>query len=98
MRWRELLPWRAFAIETSWTPEVAAGVISKQIDEPHLYFPGEPFKPTHFVGSSSGDREFHFRRRYSNRRVPMIRALVEPSRRGGALVRVHRSDLISARY
>jgi hypothetical protein len=38
MRLRELLPWRDFAIETSWSPDAAAGDLGQQIEKPRLLF------------------------------------------------------------
>ena len=86
MRLRDWLPWRDFAIETSWPPSVAAIEIRKRIASPRLFArTGEPF-----VGESTTEMEFRFSRgiSYRNSFLPVIHAAVEPSYRDGARVRV----------
>jgi hypothetical protein len=86
MRLRDWLPWRDFAIETSWPPNVAAIEIRKHIASPRLF--AQTDEP--FVGESMTEKEFRFSRgiRYPNAFLPVIRAAVEPSYRDGARVRV----------
>jgi hypothetical protein len=86
MRLRDWLPWRDFAIETSWPPSVAAIEIRKRIASPRLF--AETEEP--FVGKSISEVEFCFSREASHRNpyLPVIDAEVEPSYRDGARVRV----------
>jgi hypothetical protein len=81
---RELLPWRDLAIETSWPPSVAAIELQKRIEPPRWLGGGE----SPFEGQPIAEREFRFRRRWSNKLPLMIYALVEEGPRGGACVRV----------
>jgi hypothetical protein len=86
MRLRDWLPWRDFAIETSWPPSVAAIEIRKRIASPRLF--AQTDGP--FVGESMTEMEFRFSRgiSYRNSFLPVIRVAVEPSYRDGARVRV----------
>ena len=83
---RDLLPWRDFVIETSWSPSVAAIEIKKSIDGPPPLSGGSDAL---FIGRED-DGRFRFSRRisYRNSFLPMIVAVVEPSHHDGARVRV----------
>ena len=92
MQLRDLIPWRAFDIETRWSPEVAAVALRRAIDEGSLLFGrGETAS---FVGHVRGPlgpfAEFTFKRRitYRNSFLPVIRVVVEPGRDGGTRLRV----------
>lgn len=83
----DLLPWRDFVIETSWPCEVAALELRKAIDEPQL-FSGEATAT--FVGRAESATRFKFTRRVPYRSTwrLVVLAVVEPSRRDGARIRV----------
>ena len=85
MHARDLLPWRDFVIETSWSAGVAATEMKNRLGPQRLY--GGSSAP--FVGESLGDAEFRFRRAisYRNSFLPNIRVSVEPAGDRGA--RVH---------
>jgi hypothetical protein len=82
----ELLPWRSFTIETSWSPEVAAAELAKEVSGPMLR--GGGYAP--FEGRAASPYDFEFSRRieYRNSFLPVVRTAVEASHRGGARVRV----------
>jgi hypothetical protein len=86
MRFRDLLPWRDFAIETSWPPTLAAIEIKKRIAAPHFF--GHCDKP--FVGKAFTETAFRFSRAisYRNAFLPVIQATIEPSHGNAARVRV----------
>jgi hypothetical protein len=80
----DLLPWRDFIIETSWSPEVADIELRKRIDG--LLGTGDgPFK-----GHSVGQCQYKFQKviSYRNSFLPVITASVEPGHREGARIRV----------
>jgi hypothetical protein len=82
---RALLPWRRFAIETSWPPSVAAIEIRKRLADSRWNSSDLPF-----VGQAVSETVFRFSRAisYRNSFLPVIEARVEPSHRGGARIRV----------
>jgi hypothetical protein len=86
MQLRDFLPWRDLVIETSWPPNAAALEIRKRIGQRRFFGGGD----TPFVGKAIGEREFRFQRTisYRNSFLPMVHAVVEPSRDGGARVRI----------
>jgi hypothetical protein len=87
VRLRELIPWRTFVVETRWPPEIAAVEVKRAIHQPTLFGSGGDAP---FVGKVKSETEFVFRRRisYKNSFLPIVRAIVEPSRHGGARIRV----------
>ncbi len=86
MRARDLLPWRDFVIETSWSPVVAATEMKNRIGPRRLYGGGS----APFAGESLNDAAFRFRRAiaYRNSFLPHIHVAVEPAGDRGALVHV----------
>jgi hypothetical protein len=83
--------WRSFGIETSWSPPVAAGELSRWIRKPrYVRLLWGTATMTSFVGKATGDHTFRFTTRDPGSRVPRpaIRATVEPLERGGSLVRI----------
>jgi hypothetical protein len=87
---RDFLPWRNFAIETSWSPEVAALELQKRIGARGLGGAREPGGAP-FAGEALGDMSFRFTRviAYRNSFLPVIRATVRPSSAPGAHARIH---------
>jgi len=85
MHARDLVPWRDFTIETSWSPTVAAVELQKRIGERRFFGGGD----TPFTGTVDGS-VFRFSRRiaYRNSFLPMIVAVIEPSHHNGARIRV----------
>jgi hypothetical protein len=88
VRLRDLIPWRAFDIATSWSPQVAVIELRKVIDQETFLFGGGGNAP--FVGDIRGEAEFRFRRRigYGNSFLPIIRVVTEPLRHGATRLRV----------
>jgi hypothetical protein len=92
MKLRDLIPSRAFVIETSWPPSVAAIEIKERVGPPyrHNWFLGGDDDDTPFAGSHVRENEFRFSRRipYRNSLLPVVHATVEPSHDNGARVHV----------
>jgi hypothetical protein len=86
MHARDLLPWRDFVIETSWSPGVASTEMKNRIGPRRFYGGGG----APFVGESLTGAEFRFRRAiaYRNSFLPHIRVAVEPAGDRGARVHV----------
>jgi len=87
----DLSLWRSFGIETSWSPPVAAGELSRWIRKPrYVRLLWGTATMTSFVGQATGDHTFRFTTRDPGSRVPRpaITATVEPLERGGSLVRI----------
>ena len=84
MRPSDLIPWRHFTIETSWSPEVADIELRKRIDG--LLGTGDEV----FRGRSTRNGQYKFQRviSYRNSFLPVITATVEPSHHNGARVRI----------
>ena len=88
---RDLLPWRAFTIESSWSPGVVATELRKRMDERRIIATGGDAP---LVGTASEDgRTFRFWRAIATwgSAVPttmLIVAVVEPSHHDGARLRV----------
>lgn len=87
MRPSDLIPWRDFTVDTSWSPEVADIELRKRIGG-LLGTDGAAFKGRS-VGPV-GQRQYRFQRviSYRNSFLPVISASVEPGYREGARVRV----------
>jgi hypothetical protein len=87
MRWRDLLPWRSFVFETSWSPSTAVVEIKKRVG-PRRWWPQRSDSP--FVGASTGEYTFKFRRKisYRNPSLPVVCVVVQPAAHGGARVEV----------
>jgi hypothetical protein len=79
---RELLPWRAFSIDTSWPPEVTAVELRKRVGERRLFGSAD----TPFTGSLEGHR-FQIARtiRYRNSFLPVIEGTIEPAEHGARI-------------
>lgn len=82
MHLRDLLPWRVFAIDTSWSPEVTAIELGKRVGERRLFGAAE----TPFTGSLAGHR-FQIARtiRYRNSFLPVIEGTIDPAEHGARL-------------
>ena len=78
MRWRDLLPWRSFVFETSWSPSTAVVEIKKRVG-PRRWWPQRSDSP--FVGASTGEYTFKFRRKisYRNPSLPVVCVVVQPA-------------------
>jgi hypothetical protein len=92
MRLRDLVPWRDFVIETSWSPEVSIVELAKRVDAPRLPFFGIDHPERPFQGKSVSPTALEFRRTVDwkvESAIPAtIRASVTPALGSGACVRV----------
>jgi hypothetical protein len=86
MRARELLPWREFTVDTSWSPEVVTAAIDRECANPVQG--GRP--DAAFVGERTGPGVFDLRR--NPRQVALVgvglHVVVSPARARGARLRV----------